>query len=230
FQKTAFSLIDSLCENNIVPVVAGGTGLYINALGYKLDFYNFSKNDIVRQKYYDLADDKGVQCLYNILNDRDPEYAKKISSHDKRRIIRRLEILDSGGRRPYNFRQYNDDYDVIMIGLTLPREVLYKRINERVDDMLAAGLLDEVQRLYDEYGNVNALKAIGYKELIGYINGEYGLNEAVRLIKQNTRRFAKRQMTWFARDPRIVWFDISAYSCIEDTINDIIKCIKRKGF
>jgi tRNA dimethylallyltransferase len=96
--------------------------------------------------------------------------------------------------------------------------------------MMDAGLLDEAKALYEKYGNVNALKAIGYKELVSYIKGEYSLEEAVRLIKRNTRRFAKRQFTWFKRDERINWFDISVYTCIEDTINDIIIYIKGKGF
>ena len=230
FQKKAFRIIDGLCEKNTVPVVAGGTGLYVNSLVYNLDFFQHSKNDAVRQKYQQLADDKGMDYLYNILKERDPEYANIISCNDIRRIIRRLEIIDSGSEIKYNFRQYNDDYDIIIIGLTLPRETLYERINRRVDIMLEAGLFEEVYKLYQTYGDVNAFKAIGYKEIIGHIKGEYEMSEAVRRIKRNTRRFAKRQMTWFKRDARIVWFDISKYCCIEDTINDIIKCIKRKGF
>lgn len=230
FQRAAFSLIDGINKKGLVPIVSGGTGLYINSLVYKLDFGTGSKDDTVRQKYAQLADDKNVSYLYNILKEKDPEYANIISANDKRRIIRRLEIIETGGKSEYNFRQYNDSYDYIMIGLTMPRDRLYERIDARVDKMMQEGLLDEVKRIYTEYGNLKALQAIGYKELISYINGERGLEEAVTLIKRNTRRFAKRQTTWFKRDERIVWFDISKYSCIEDTINDIIIYIKRKGF
>lgn len=230
FQRTAFALIDDMGSQGMVPIVSGGTGLYINSLVYKLEFGSGGKDDTVRQKYAQLADDKSVSYLYNILKEKDPEYANMISANDKRRIVRRLEIIETGGKPEYDFRRYNDNYDYIMIGLTLPRDLLYERIDARVDKMMQEGLPDEAERIYAEYGNANALRAIGYKELVSYINGEYGLEEAVTLIKRNTRRFAKRQITWFKRDERIVWFDISKYSCIEDTINDIIIYIKRKGF
>lgn len=230
FQKAALALIDDINSRGMIPVITGGTGLYINSLVYKLNFGTDSRNDAVRQKYAQLADDKSVSYLYNILKEKDPEYANIISENDRRRIIRRLEIIETGGQAEYNFRQYNDSYDYIMIGLTMPREMLYKRINERVDNMVQQGLLDEAQRVYNTYGNVNAMHAIGYKELVSYINGECGIEEAAEFIKRNTRRYAKRQMTWFRRDERIAWFDISNYSCIEDTINDIIIYIKRKGF
>lgn len=230
FQKQAVSLIESINNRGVVPIVSGGTGLYINSLVYRLDFGSGRKNDEFRQKYAQLNDDKSAASLYNILKEKDPEYASIISCNDIRRIIRRLEILEAQERPEYNFRQYNDSDEYIMIGLTMPRETLYRRINDRVDGMMEAGLPGEVKALYEKYGDVNALKAIGYKELVSYINGEYGLDEAVRLIKRNTRRFAKRQVTWFKRDERINWFDISMYSCIEDTINDIIIYIKGKGF
>ncbi|MGI5849315.1 MAG: tRNA (adenosine(37)-N6)-dimethylallyltransferase MiaA [Christensenellales bacterium] len=230
FQKDAFSLINQLNEKGVIPIVCGGTGLYINALVYKLDFFNHSKDENVRQKYAQLADDKSIQYLYNILKTKDPKYASIISSNDKKRIIRRLEIIEATGIRHYNFRQYNDNYDIITIGLRMPRDILYERINRRVDNMIKTGLVDEVKRVYSQYGRVNALMAIGYNELISYFEGKCDLAEAIGLIKRNTRRLAKRQITWFNRDERIKWFDISAYSCIEDTINDIIIYIKGKGF
>ncbi len=230
FQSAAFLLIDSLNSRGITPIVSGGTGLYINSLTYCLDFGNEKSSEALRQKYSQLADDKSLPFLYNILKEKDPEYASIISPNDKRRIIRRLEILDAGIDSKYDFRKYNEAYDYIIAGLTMPRETLYHRIDKRVDDMMDAGLLEEARRIYETYGCVGALKAIGYKELVSYINGEYGIDEAVRLIKRNTRRFAKRQHTWFKRDERITWFDVSKYSCIEDTINDIIIYIKGKGF
>lgn len=229
FQKEAFSLIERINNKGVVPIVSGGTGLYINSLVYRLDF-GAVKNDALRQKYAQLSDDKSTAYLYNTLKEKDPEYASIISGNDARRIIRRLEIIEAQGRSAYDFRKYNDEHEYILIGLTMPRDMLYKRIEARVDAMMDAGLLDEAKALYEKHGNVNALKAIGYKELVSYINGEYSLEEAVRLIKQNTRRFAKRQFTWFKRDERINWFDISVYTCIEDTINDIIIYIKGKGF
>lgn len=230
FQRHAFQLINKINQTGTVPIVAGGTGLYIHSLVYKLDFSNSKKNESLRQKYIQLADDKSIQYLYNILKAKDPNYANIISPNDKKRIIRRLEIIETSGVQDYNLCQHNNDYDFIIIGLNMPREMLYKRVNERVDEMLKNGLVDEAYNLYNKYENVNALKAIGYKELIGYFDKQYDLEEAVRLIKRNTRRFVKRQITWFKRDNRIVWFDISGYTCIEHTINDIIGCIKGKGF
>lgn len=230
FQKKAFLLIDSMNEKGIVPIIAGGTGLYINSLVYQLDFSDSSKNELVRQKYVQLARDKSVSYLYNVLKEKDPKYASIISANDERRIIRRLEIIETSGVPYYDFRQANGDYDVVIIGLTMPRELLYKRTDERVDAMIKNGLIDEAKALYNEFGNVKALKAIGYKELIPFFDGEYDLDEAIRLIKRNTRRFSKRQLTWFRPDERIKWFDVSSYACIEDTINDIINYINEKGF
>ncbi len=230
FQQKAFALINKINEDGLVPVIAGGTGLYVNALVYQLDFGNSACDADAREKYTQLANDKSVQYIYNILLEKDPGYAKIISSQDERRIVRRLEMLESGEPSSYDFRKPNENYDILIIGLMMPRETLYQRINERVDDMMDRGLVDEVLRIYERYGYVNALKGIGYKELIAYFESEYDIGEAVRLIKRNTRRFAKRQMTWFRRDPRIAWFNISQHSRIEDTIYDIINHIKGKGF
>lgn len=230
FQRQAFSIIDELCDNNRIPIVAGGTGLYVNSLVYELDFSNACKSDVIRQKYCGLADDKSVEYLYNILVLKDPDYAKIISKTDKRRIIRRLEILEQGGSREYDFRKKRKDYEIVIIGLKMNRELLYNRVNERVDEMMETGLLSEVQALYEKYGKTTSLKAIGYKEIIGYIDGEYDLEEAVRLIKRNTRRFAKRQLTWFKKDERIKWFDIIELGGIENTKRQIIGYIKEKGF
>ena len=230
FQKQAFFLIDEMNDRGVLPIVSGGTGLYINALVYRLDFAQSQKCAPVRQKYSQLADDKSLAYLYNKLKEKDPEYAGIISCNDKRRIIRRLEIIETTGKKDYCFRQYNQDYEILMIGLEMQRDALYQRINARVDDMFRNGLMEEVHRLYTQFGDVNALKAIGYKELISHFNGEYGLDEAVGLVKRNTRRYAKRQITWFKRDKRIEWFDISPNLCIKEPINGIIKHIKRKGF
>lgn len=230
FQRQAFSIIDELCGNSRIPIVAGGTGLYVNSLVYELDFSSVSKSDVIRQKYCGLADDKSVEYLYNILEQKDPEYAKIIAKTDKRRIIRRLEIIEQGGSKEYDFRKKRKGYDIIIIGLKMERELLYKRVNERVDQMMESGLLDEVQALYKKYGKTTSLKAIGYKEIIGCIDGEYDLEEAIRLIKRNTRRFAKRQLTWFKKDERIKWFDIIELGGIENTKRQIIGYIKEKGF
>ncbi len=228
FQKAAFALIEAANARGEVPVIAGGTGLYVNALVYSLNFGAASRNDSIRHKYTQLADDKSLEYLYNILENKDAEYAGIIAKNDKRRIIRRLELIEANGVSAYEFRQPNTSDEFLIIGLAIERQQLYERIEARVDEMIRCGLVAEARRVYDIYGETSALKAIGYKELVAHFKGETSLEETISLIKRNTRRFAKRQMTWFRRDERIVWFDVRP--CIEDTIHEIMLYIKRKGF
>ncbi len=230
FQRAAFLLIDKLNAKGVTPVIAGGTGLYVNALVYGLDFSGVKGDAAFRQKLTQLADDKGVETLYNMLSERDAGYAAVISPADRRRIIRRLEILEASGEESYDFLRPREGIDVYMAGLTMPRDMLYQRIEQRVDTMVKAGLVEEARLLYNQYGETGAMKAIGYKELADYFNGNGTLEEAIAKIKQNTRKYAKRQITWFKRDSRIRWFDVSQYPCIEDTVNDIMSDIGRKGF
>jgi tRNA dimethylallyltransferase len=230
YQKVAFELIERENGEGRVPVVAGGTGLYIHSLVYDIDFAQTPGNSAVRQKYSQLVDDKSIECLYNKLREKDPTYASVIAPTDKRRIIRRLEVLENGGPATYDFRRANARDDYLMFGLLMPRDVLYERIDARVGQMLENGLVEEARFLYNSYGMTGAIQAIGYKELIAYFDGNLTLEEAAALIRRNTRRYAKRQMTWFRRDERIKWIDISAAACIEETIDDIMKIIKEKGF
>ena len=230
FKKQAFEIIDRLNDSGKTPIIAGGTGLYVNSLVYELDFSSVSKDSDIRNRLEKTADEKGVEYLFDQLKKKDPKYAGIIADTDIRRIIRRLEIIEQGGSLDYDFRKKKEGYDILVIGLRIPRDILYKRTDERVDLMLQTGLEEEVKRLYDRFGNTPALKAIGYKELIGYFNKEYDYNEAVRLIKRNTRRFAKRQLTWFNRDSRIKWFDVNNVSNAENIISQITEYIKEKGF
>ncbi len=230
FKKQAFEVIDKLNAAGKTPIVAGGTGLYVNSLVYELDFSKVSKDSSIRERLEKTADEKGTLYLYNILKDKDRKYAEIIAASDRRRIIRRLEIIEQGGSLSYDFRKPKEGYGILIIGLKMPRDVLYKRTDERVDTMLKAGLENEVKTLYNHYGDVASLKAIGYKEFIGYFKEEYDYNEAVRLIKRNTRRFAKRQLTWFNRDSRIKWFDLNIGSSAESVLRQITEYIKEKGF
>ena len=230
FQRDAFSLIDSLNAKGIVPVVTGGTGLYVNSLVYDLNFSGVKGDEAFRQKLTQLADDNGLEILYNMLKEKDPSYAAVISPVDKRRIIRRLEIIETTGPEAYDFQKPREDIETAMIGLTMPRVMLYERINNRVDLMVKNGLVEEARMLYNEYGETGAMKAIGYKELCDYFQGNTTLEEAVATIKRNTRRYAKRQVTWFKRDSRLKWFDVSKHQSIEDINQEIMNVIRRKGF
>ncbi len=230
FQRDAFAQIDNLNVCGVTPIVAGGTGLYIHSLVYDIRFSGSAGNPELRQKLTQLADDKGLATLYNMLSERDPAYAAIISPSDRKRVIRRLEILETSGQEAYEFQKPRDDIDVAMVGLTMPREMLYRRIEARVDEMVESGLVEEARMLYNQFGQARALQAIGYKEFADYFTGNGTLDEAIRRIKQNTRRYAKRQLTWFRRDGRIRWYDVSQYPCIEDMCQDIMSDITRKGF
>ena len=230
YQKETFALIEKLNANGQVPAVAGGTGLYINSLVYALDFGIQRSKPHIRQKCTHNADDKNTDYLYNVLKQKDPEYANLIAPQDLRRIVRRLELIEESDAGEYDFRKPNTRDQFLMIGLSMPRDVLYRRIEQRVDDMMAQGLEKEARLLLDNHAQSNAAKAIGYKEFADYFANEATLEQTVSLIKRNTRRYAKRQMTWFRRDSRIEWFDVSAYPCLEDLIYGIMTYVKRKGF
>ncbi len=214
FQKEVFKIINELHIGNKIPVIAGGSGLYINSIIYDLDFSQTRANEEVRNYYYSIYEKKGSAELIKLLKQVDPISAQKIHEHNIKRIIRALEVYKITGK-PYselniNFRQENCKFNFIIIGLTMERELLYRRINSRVDEMINEGLFDEVSHLYkkgyDE--NLVSMQGIGYKEIISYLKGEIDRTEAIRILKRDTRRFAKRQFTWFSKDKRIKWFNI----------------------
>jgi len=226
YQQKAFSHIKDILSRGKVPIVAGGTGLYINSLLYKLDFSDTARDDAYRNKLDALSGEE----LHALLVKLDKEAAKRIHPNDKKRLIRRLEILKGGGDGTYNFRDWNEDYDFCCIGISMDRKKLYERINARVGRMIAGGLADEVYALYGKYpAELNALKAIGYKEIIPYLSGNCSLEEAAEQIRRNTRRFAKRQLTWFNNNERIKWFSFDGLSSkeLEDAVMQYILQYKR---
>jgi tRNA dimethylallyltransferase len=231
FQKRAFELIDEISLRDKIPIIVGGTGLYINAIVYDLDFTKTCADEAYRQQLKQLAEEKGLQHLYAMLHEKSPEDALRIHPNDEKRIIRRLEVLEKQGTdSDYDFLKKREGYHFIIIGLTLERELLYERINARVDQMAEEGLLSEVRALYAQYGGgLQSLQGIGYKEMIAYIKGQVSLEDATEKIKKATRNFAKRQMTWFSRDERIKWFNSTYYSCLKELIDDIIVYIKNNS-
>jgi tRNA dimethylallyltransferase len=208
YQKKAFEHIENILKKGLTPIVAGGTGLYINSLLYKLDFTHTIKDETYRKE----LDQRSLPELYACLLEQDKAAAGRIHPNDRKRITRRLEIIKNGGASPYNFREINNDYNFLCIGITMERNELYKRIENRVDKMFREGLVEEVTDLYHKYPvQLSELKAIGYKEIIAYLRGNCTLLDASAEIKKNTRRFAKRQLTWFNNDDRIKWFSLSKY-------------------
>lgn len=217
YQRVAREAIASVLSRGRVPVVTGGTGLYVRAA---LDDMRFPLGDIAgdeRQRLEDLAESIGSHELHARLAQLDPDSAAMIHPNNLRRVIRALEMAAGGAsyaEQAAGFAARASVYDTRFIGLDMERDALYARIDERVDDMLANGLLDEIRGLLEAgfRGALTAAQAIGYKEFLPVIDGVLELDDAVAQVKQASRRYAKRQLTWFRSDPRIGWIDVTVMS------------------
>jgi tRNA dimethylallyltransferase len=232
FKSRALNLISQLHQKNKIPVIAGGTGLYVNALIYELDFSRSIRDSNIRQELSNYAKKHGSEALHHELTISDPASADKIHPNNVKRVIRALEVYRITGKTfsslNQNFRKEADAFDYILIGLEMSRDLLYNRINHRVDDMLNQGLIEEVEQLLKSgYGeDLVSMKGIGYKEMIQHLKHEITYETAVQLIKRNTRRFAKRQFTWFKSDQRIHWVTVDpsnldrTYSIIKNHLTE----------
>ena len=227
YQAEARECIKEILRREKTPLVVGGTGLYVHALTYDVDFTRVRGNEAYRRELHRLAETKGSAHLHGLLCERDAARAAAIHENDTKRIIRALEILETGGGRPYDFRKPLTGVDVLMLGLTMDRAKLYARIDRRVDAMIEAGLVSEVEGLLkDGYSpELTSLQGLGYKEVVDYLREVITLEEAAARIKRGTRRFAKRQMTWFKREGRMRWLDVAAYGSLEEAAQSIMDCI-----
>jgi tRNA dimethylallyltransferase len=208
FEKEAIDLLADLFKTKDSVILVGGSGLYIQAICEGFDDIPSAPPEIRERLNNDLAE-KGLQYLQEKLKISDPAYFKQVDIHNPQRVIRALEVFESTGKPFSSYRISNLNkrpFNIIKIGLDLPRDILYNRINHRVDEMVKQGLLNEVKSLLP-YQHLNALNTVGYKELFDYLDGLTELEMAISHIKQNTRRFAKRQLTWFRRDKEIHWFE-----------------------
>ena len=211
-------------------LVTGGTGLYLNSLIYNMDFAKSNANSEIREKLEKELQEKGIDYMHEKLKSLDSEAASRIHKNNSKRVIRALEVcLD--GKKMQDFStdlRYNEDYLPIIIVLNRDREILYDRINKRVDIMMENGLVEEVKNLlnmgYDK--NLISMQGIGYKEIVKYLEGEYTLEEAIEIIKRDSRRYAKRQITWFKRYKDSKWFDLGKYNNIEILKEDILNFIE----
>ncbi len=217
FKTLAVSCIENIIKKNKIPIVAGGTGLYINSLIYNIEFSDAAGNWKLREKLKLVAEKKGTGYLHKILEKIDPQAAKDIHENDIKRVIRAIEVYIHT-KKPLSYhkvksRNIPSKYGFKIFGLTMKRERLYEQINKRVDIMVKKGLVDEVKKLksmgYDK--ETVAMQALGYKEILYYLRGETTFEETIELLKRNTRRFAKRQMTWFRRIKNITWFNSDEY-------------------
>lgn len=208
YERDALEVIGKLFQEKDDVVLTGGSGLYVNAVCNGMDDIP-DKDESIRQELNDLFDKQGLEPLQRELQEKDPEYWEIVDKRNHIRLIRALEVCRQTGRTFSSFRSQKKtkrNFDIIKIGIKRSRENLLERIYQRVDCMIEQGLIEEVRGLYG-YRNLQALNAVGYKEIFDFLDGKTSLQEAVELIKINTRRYAKRQMTWFCKDKEIQWLD-----------------------
>ena len=208
FQRDALSLLETLFKKHKVVILAGGSGLYVDAVTKGLDNFPPVKEGI-RDQLNAKLEKEGIASLQKELEASDPEYYQEVDTQNPHRLIRALEVIRSSGKTFSSYRNQKPKqrfFDTVKVGLTADREIIYDRINQRVDIMMQEGLLQEVKGLLS-FKELNALQTVGYRELIAHLETEQTLEQAVAAIKQNTRRFAKRQLTWFRKDDQIIWFD-----------------------
>ncbi|MGC4375717.1 tRNA (adenosine(37)-N6)-dimethylallyltransferase MiaA [Fictibacillus sp. Mic-4] len=213
FQERSRKLINEINKRGKVPIIVGGTGLYIRSVTHHYEFSSAGYDENYRAELEAYAKEHGADKLHERLKNIDPESGKRIHPNNIRRVIRALEIHHVTGNtmtEKLNAQETEHVYDDCIIGLTMERELLYERINKRVDEMIRLGLVDEAKRLYDRgVQNCQSVQAIGYKEIYSYLKGEVTLETAIELLKRNSRRYAKRQFTWFKNQMDVKWFDMT---------------------
>lgn len=224
FQQKAKAALEEIYANGQIPIVAGGTGFYIQALLYDIDFDNQDCDEKFRAELEQIAKEQGNEVLHNRLKEIDPVSAEKIHANNVKRVIRALEFYHLTGKpiSEHNEAEQQKDspYNFAYFVLTDDRENLYKRIDMRVDIMLENGLVEEVQKLKDMgyHRDMVSMQGLGYKEILDYLDGKCTLDEAIYILKRETRHFAKRQLTWFRRERQVIWLDKQAYNYNEKAI------------
>ena len=228
FQRAAKEAITQIRSRDHIPILAGGTGFYIQAVLYDIDFTENAEDTAIREALEKTAREKGAEYLHQMLREADPQSAAQIHANNIKRVVRALEYYMQPGQR---ISEHNEQergrpsaYNACYFVLNDHREAVYERIDRRVDQMLADGLLKEVQALR-EMGctkDMVSMQGLGYKELLGYLDGEYDLDRAVYLIKRDTRHFAKRQLTWFRRERDVIWLNRQEYASDEDILKRML--------
>lgn len=233
YQSLAKKYINEVFESGKVPIISGGTGLYLNSLIYDMDFSIMPRQAGYREKLEREAAVFGNESIHNKLRLFDEAAANRIHPNNLKKVIRALEVFEASGEGIKEFEESfipTKEYECVLIGLTRDREELYKRIDERVDQLIEKRLVEEIKSLL-LMGLTEthiSMKGIGYKELIAHLNGEYNLNEGIRLVKRNSRHYAKRQLTWLRRYPDMTWFNLSEYDNEDAALEDIFRYIRSK--
>ena len=232
YQKMAKEAIEEVFSHGKLPIISGGTGLYLNTLIYDMDFSGADRDDRLRLELEEEARANGPEVLHRRLEELDQDAAERIHPNNVKRVIRALE----GALTGHNIRDFREciskckDYDINLIILSRNREELYDRINKRVDILVQEGLFEEVDCLMSRGLTEDdiSMKGIGYKEIIGYFHGNYDKDETIDLIKKNTRHFAKRQITWFKRYKEAKWLNISSYTNDEQAAEVMIQWLRNR--
>lgn len=235
FVELAKAALDEIYANGQIPIVTGGTGFYIQALLYDIDFTDQECDEAYRESLAQIAKEKGADVLHEMLREVDPKSAEAIHANNVKRVIRALEFYHLSGQRISEHneteREKTSPYQFAYFVLTDDRAHLYERIEKRVDLMMEQGLLDEVKKLkaMGYHRDMVSMQGLGYKEILDALDGKITLDEAVLKIKKETRHFAKRQLTWFKRERDVIWFDKEKYDYHDDAIlRDMIQILKEK--
>ena len=233
FQEMAKQAMDTIYKKGKIPVIVGGTGFYIQAITRDIDFTQAEQEDHYRRELEMLAREKGAEYLHEMLARVDEKSAEQIHANNVKRVIRALEFYHQNG---FPISRHNEEqkertipYNLAYFVLNAPRELLYERIDRRVDEMMEEGLVDEVKKLREMgcHRGMVSMQGLGYKEILAYLEGDYSLDEAVRILKRDTRHFAKRQLTWFRREPDVIWTQKDEFAYDDEKILEFMVSVCR---
>ena len=234
FQELAKKAMEDIYNRGKTPVFVGGTGFYIQAITKDIDFTEGEEDKQYREELSRLAAEKGNEFLHEMLREVDKKSAEEIHVNNVKRVIRALEFYKENG---FPISQHNEEqkqnetpYNLAYFVLNAPRELLYERIDRRVDEMMESGLVEEVQKLKDMgcHREMTSMQGLGYKEILSFLDGEVPLNEAVRILKRDTRHFAKRQLTWFRRESDVIWVDKDKFAFEDEKILEYMLSVCRE--
>lgn len=234
FQELAKKAMEDIYNRGKTPVFVGGTGFYIQAITKDIDFTEGEEDKQYREELSRLAAEKGNEFLHEMLQEVDKKSAEEIHANNVKRVIRALEFYKENG---FPISQHNEEqkqnetpYNLAYFVLNAPRDLLYERIDRRVDEMMESGLVEEVQKLKDMgcRREMTSMQGLGYKEILSFLDGEIPLDEAVRILKRDTRHFAKRQLTWFRRESNVVWVDKDKFAFNDEKILEYMLSVCRE--
>lgn len=228
YKKDAKKAINEVIKKGKTPIVVGGTGLYIDSLVYEIEYPEIEIDISYRKELEEIAEKKGLEVLYEKAKQIDKIAIEKISPNDKKRILRILELYHQTGKTKTELEKESrkePEFDYKMFAINMERSILYNRINQRVDKMLEDGLIEEVEEIYKKYKQFpTSMQALGYKEVVEYLEGKLNKEEMIEKIKMESRRYAKRQLTWFRKNENTIW--LNGENTIKQNINYILEEIK----